>query len=142
MFGSLTAQNVPHTQCWANSLGPRTTCLAGQVAPAFEKSCYGKARCAAGRFHLVRYLLGFAFALAWEARVNMASPFCTICKGLGDTEGRLSCEAFPLGIPKKVYPYGCGPRGSYDFGFMPKHGFEEMEQRWRELEKKEGVAWM
>ena len=25
----------------------------------------------------------------------MPAPFCTICKGFGDTEGRLSCEAFP-----------------------------------------------
>jgi hypothetical protein len=72
----------------------------------------------------------------------MASPLCTICKGLGDTEGFLCCEAFPLGIPKDVYPFGCGPRGVRGFGFTPKRGFEEMERRWKELEKKEGVSWM
>ena len=95
---------------------------------------------------VVSILFAFYWVLralvAWK-RVSVASsPFCTICEALGDTEGRLSCEAFPLGIPKKVYPYGCGPRGSHDFGFMPKPGFEEIERRWRELEKKEGVAWM
>ena len=71
----------------------------------------------------------------------MAAPFCTICKGLGDeTEARLGCEAFPLCIPKDVYPCGCGDRGGRDFGFMPKRGCEEMARRWIELDRKEGLA--
>ena len=52
----------------------------------------------------------------------------------------MRCEAFPLGIPKEVYPCGCGLRGTRDFGFMPKHGFDEMARRWVELDKKEGAA--
>ena len=70
----------------------------------------------------------------------MPAPFCTICKGFGDTEGRLSCEAFPRGIPEAVYPCGCGPRGVRDFGFMPRRGCEEMARRWEVLDKKDGVA--
>jgi len=65
--------------------------------------------------------------------MGMASPFCTICGGLGDTEGRLSCEAFPLGIPKEVYPCGCVPHGGRGFGFTPRRGMEETAERWAEL---------
>ena len=73
----------------------------------------------------------------------MPAPFCTICKGLGnETEGRLSCEAFPLGIPKELYPSGCGDRGVRDFGFTPKQGCEEMARRWTDLDRKEGLAAM
>ncbi len=63
----------------------------------------------------------------------MAAPFCRICKDLGDTEGRMSREAFPRGIPEAVYPYGC-------VRFMPRLGSEEMARRWQKLEKKGGVA--
>lgn len=67
----------------------------------------------------------------------MPSPFCTICRELGDTEGRLSCEAFPRGIPKPIYPCGCGPRGKHDFGFAARHDMEETAPRWTELDKRE-----
>jgi hypothetical protein len=70
----------------------------------------------------------------------MPAPFCTICRELRDTKGRVSCEAFPCGIPKEVYPSGCGPRGVRDFGFMPNRGFEEMARRWEMLDKKDGIA--
>ena len=64
----------------------------------------------------------------------MALPFCTICESLGDTEGKLSCEAFPQGIPKAVYPGGCTLRkpcqGDRGFGFKPKPGMEETARRW------------
>jgi hypothetical protein len=42
---------------------------------------------------------------------------------------------FPLGIPKTVYPLGCG-----DFGFTPKQGFEDTAQSWIELDRKAGLA--
>ncbi len=40
----------------------------------------------------------------------MASPFCMICQGFGDSEGLLCCEAFPRGIPSAIYPWGCVSR--------------------------------
>ena len=71
----------------------------------------------------------------------MASPFCTICTELTGSKGhRWFCEAFALGIPDEIYPFGCGPRGQRDFGFKAKHGFEEMARRWTELDRKEGGA--
>lgn len=66
----------------------------------------------------------------------MASPFCTICERLGDSEGNLSCETFPQGIPEAVYPWGCTlrkpPHGTGGFGFKPKPGMEETARRWVE----------
>ena len=57
----------------------------------------------------------------------MAAPFCTICKGLGDeTEARLGSQAFPLCIPKDVYPCGCGDRGGRDSDSCPS----EAVRRW------------
>ena len=66
--------------------------------------------------------------------------FCTICEELRDTEGRLSCKAFPCGFPQEMHPCGCGPRRVRDFGFMPKHDFEEMARRWEMFDNKDGVA--
>ena len=63
----------------------------------------------------------------------MPSPFCTICKGIGDSEGRMSSEAFPRGISEAVYPHGC-------IGFTRRRGFEEMALRWEKLDKKEGIG--
>lgn len=65
---------------------------------------------------------------------GMASPFCTICGGLGDTEGRLTCEAFPFGIPKEIYPSGCVARGERGFGFVPRRGMEETARKWAWLD--------
>jgi hypothetical protein len=65
----------------------------------------------------------------------MASPFCTICERLGDTERRLSCEAFPQGVPEAIYPGGCAlrqPSRRNGLGFKPKAGMEEIAQRWIE----------
>ena len=71
----------------------------------------------------------------------MASPFCTICTELTVSKGhRWFCKAFPLGIPEAVYPSGCGPRGTRDFGFQPKRRFEQMARHWTELDRKEGGA--
>ncbi len=65
---------------------------------------------------------------------RMDSPFCTICAGLGDTEGRLACEVFPRGIPSAVYPHGCTARGQRACGFRPKNGMQETARRWAELD--------
>jgi hypothetical protein len=64
----------------------------------------------------------------------MALPFCAICGALRDEEGHLSCEAFPLGIPKLLYPFGCGPHGLRE-GFKPTRGFEETARRWSEFDQ-------
>lgn len=67
----------------------------------------------------------------------MATPFCTICERLGDSEGRLCCEAFPLCIPGAIYPQGCAFREPSAKGtlFKPKSGMEEIAKRWAELSK-------
>jgi hypothetical protein len=69
--------------------------------------------------------------------VSMASPFCTICERCGDTEGFLSCEAFPLGIPAAIYPWGCAlcvTRPEVNgIKFKAKSGMEEMAKRWEDI---------
>jgi hypothetical protein len=66
----------------------------------------------------------------------MASPFCTICERFGDTEGVFCCEAFPLGIPEAIYPWGCALRSprfwANGLGFKARSGAEEIAGRWAE----------
>jgi len=59
----------------------------------------------------------------------MSMPFCTICENLGDTDGLLSCVAYPKGIPGAIYPSGCVLR----LYFKVKPGMEEIARRWEEL---------
>ena len=66
----------------------------------------------------------------------MASPFCTICERFGDTKGVLACEAFPLGIPAAIYPWGYAlrepRRGATSVAFKARSGMEEIAKRWAE----------
>jgi len=71
----------------------------------------------------------------------MASPFCMICQGFGDTEGLLCCEAFPRGIPSAIYPWGCVSRREPSRSakgmawFKPKSGMEEVARLWADISK-------
>jgi hypothetical protein len=71
-------------------------------------------------------------------------PFCTICRKLGDTEGFLFCETFPLGIPGAIHPWGCMlrelRRSANGVGFEPKSGMEEIARRWADLSKVQSQA--
>ncbi len=67
----------------------------------------------------------------------MATRFCTICERLGESEGRLCCEAFPFGIPEAIYPNGCQLRGATAKGklFGPRRDRRRLPKRWGDLSK-------
>jgi len=73
-------------------------------------------------------------AVSWTHR---ESPLCTICASFRDNAGRLSCEAFPRGIPEAFYPWGCMNRAANPdvatARFKPRPGMEEITRRWKEL---------
>jgi hypothetical protein len=62
-------------------------------------------------------------------------PYCTLCGRLKEGEKEISCDAFPNGIPRLLFPNGCipltGPTGMP--WFIPKPGHEVIAARWKGL---------